>query len=185
MKYPKKNCFEYDPPLMPQGFVLKLVLHSSWADQFFVGLNGIEIFGAKGENVTKKDLKRIRAEPSWIGSLKGYEGDRRVVENVINGVNNSPSHEHTWLAPLLSDVDKIEQGRPNTLTLEYSTPTHISGINFHNYAKNPERGVREVEIFLDNTLLYRVLFSPLRVTCSAMGQVRVTQLWPSPDNRHF
>ena len=46
---------------MPQGFVLRLVLHSSWGDQFFVGLNGIEVYGGKGELITKKELKRIKA----------------------------------------------------------------------------------------------------------------------------
>jgi hypothetical protein len=40
--------------------------------------------------------------------------------------------------------------------MEYNKPNRIAGINFYNYIKTPERGVREIEIFLDNYLLYRV-----------------------------
>jgi len=72
VKLPKRWCFEYDPPLFPSGLVLKFVLHSSWGDRFFVGLNGIQVFDEKGENITKKGLSQIKAEPSWIGAMREY-----------------------------------------------------------------------------------------------------------------
>jgi len=97
--------------------VLKLVLHSSWGDRFFIGLNGIEVFNEKGENITTKNLSQIRAEPSSVSKLEGYERDKRVIGNLINGKNNSTADCNTWLAPLLSDVEKIEKGRPNVILL--------------------------------------------------------------------
>jgi hypothetical protein len=120
------------------------VLHSSWGDRFFIGLNGIEVFNEKGENITGRNVSQIRADPSSICKLQGYEGDRRVVGNLINGRNNTVADSNIWLAPLLSDVERIERGRPNVVVVEYGKASRISGINFYNYMKTPQRGVREL-----------------------------------------
>lgn len=76
--------------------------------------------------------------------------------NLINNQNNTTSDTNIWLAPLLSDVEKIEKGRSNLIIMDYAKGNKIGGINFYNYTKTPERGVREIEIYLDNYLLYRV-----------------------------
>jgi protein JBTS26 len=136
--------------------VVRLLLHSSWGDRFFIGLNGIEVFNEKGENVTTRHLLQVRAEPSSICQLQGCEQDKRVVGNLVNGRNRTAGEGDIWLAPLLSDVERIEKG-PNLLLLEYSKPVRLSAINLYNYSKTPARGVREVEVFLDQSLLYRVL----------------------------
>jgi hypothetical protein len=96
--------FEYEPPQLPEGFTLKFILHSSWGDRFFIGLNGIEIFNENGEIITNQKLSQIVADPSSIAKLQGYEGDKRVVTNLINGQNSTTCNTNIWLAPLLSDV---------------------------------------------------------------------------------
>jgi len=40
-----------------------------------------------------------------------------VITNLINGKNNTTADTNIWLAPLLSDVDKIEHGKANTILL--------------------------------------------------------------------
>jgi protein JBTS26 len=35
---------EYDTLHMPRGFSIKIVIHSTWGDLDYVGLNGIEIY---------------------------------------------------------------------------------------------------------------------------------------------
>lgn len=117
IKLPKRQCNQYDPPLLPQGFILRIVLHSSWGDRFFIGLNGIQVFNDKGQNIVNKGLVQIRADPSSINKLQGYERDKRVITNLINGKNNTTADTNIWLAPLLSDVDKIEHGKANTILL--------------------------------------------------------------------
>jgi protein JBTS26 len=143
---------------MPEGFTFTFIIHNSWGDRFFVGLNGIEIFNDRGEVITTQNLGQIRADPSSLSKLTGYEGDKRVVGNLINGNNTTTADNSIWLTPLLSDVERIEKGRPNIIILDYTKSSKISGINFYNYTKTPERGVREIEIYLDNYLLYRVPF---------------------------
>jgi hypothetical protein len=82
-------------------------------------------------------LSQIRAEPSSISGLAGYEGDKRVVHNLINGKNNTTSDSDIWLTLLLSDVEKIEKSRSNFIILEFMKLTKIAGINFYNYTKTP------------------------------------------------
>jgi hypothetical protein len=39
--------------------------------------------------------------------LAGYENDKRVVNNLIDGYNDTNSDTNIWLAPLQSDVEKL------------------------------------------------------------------------------
>lgn len=42
---------EYDTIHMPRGFSLKIVIHSTWGDLDYVGLNGIEIYDHLGQGI--------------------------------------------------------------------------------------------------------------------------------------
>lgn len=61
---------------------------------------------------------------------------------MINGSNLSSIDTNIWLSTYQSDIEKIETGKPNTIIVELSKRTRISGINIYNYSKTPERGVR-------------------------------------------
>lgn len=67
-KLPRRMYFECEPPQFPEGFTLKFILHSSWGDRFFIGLNGLEIFNDKGEVITQ-NVSQIVADPSSISKL--------------------------------------------------------------------------------------------------------------------
>ena len=54
--------------------------------------------------MTSQNLSQIRADPSSVSKLAGYEKDKRIVANLINNRNNTTSDGDIWLAPLLSDV---------------------------------------------------------------------------------
>ena len=53
---------------------------------------------------------------------------------------------------------------PNTILIELPGCLTISGINIYNYTKNIQRGVREMEIFMDYSCIYRVNHILYRVT---------------------
>ena len=70
-------------PLLPVGFVLKIVIWSSWGDQFYVGLSGLDVFDAV---VGKVDVapERVSAAPvSSVAHLAGMSADARTVDKLV------------------------------------------------------------------------------------------------------
>ena len=53
---------------MPRGFFLQIKIHSTWGDQHYCGLNGIELYNEKGEPIIKNKLSefKIAADPSSV-----------------------------------------------------------------------------------------------------------------------
>ena len=87
--------------------------------------------------------------------MKGNEKDVRTIDKLINGKNNTYDERNMWLAPYIycSQKGAIEK---NMIYISFSSPIIISNINIWNYTKSPKRGVKEVEIYLDESLLYKV-----------------------------
>jgi hypothetical protein len=74
-----------------------------------------------------------------------------------------------WLAPFVNrffenPVEKFND-KLNTIFITFDRPLTIAAISFWNYSKHPERGVRELAIWLDERLIFKVPPSlNLRVT---------------------
>ena len=79
-----------------------MILHSTWGDRDFIGLNGVAIFDEKGNQINI-DTKKIKEFPHGLITLPGYEKDMRKPENLFNNNNFSDKESDTWLAPLTND----------------------------------------------------------------------------------
>lgn len=44
----------------------------------------------------------------------------------------------------------------NSLVVTFNNPVAVSAVNIWNYSKTPTRGVREIEVFCDDALVFRV-----------------------------
>ena len=71
----------------------------------------------------------------------------------VNGVNTGAA-EHSWLAPRPPPKSETET-TPNIVYIRLPHAVAISKLRIWNYAKNPERGACEIEILLDDSLIYK------------------------------
>ncbi|KAK3907893.1 Katanin-interacting protein [Frankliniella fusca] len=135
-------------PELPSGSKLTIDILSTWGDRHYLGLNGIELFTKDG---LPPQIARIWASPADINILPEYNGDPRVVRNLVDGVNRTRDDLHLWLAP-------FTPGAHHYIYVEFSAPYTIAMLRIWNYNKSrihSFRGAKDVEIFLDDVLIFR------------------------------
>ncbi|CAJ0920581.1 unnamed protein product, partial [Mesorhabditis belari] len=128
------------------GFIFQLRLLSTWGDEFYIGLNGIELRDRKDRSFKLKP-HNLAAFPESINILPMVEGDPRTSDNLINGQNDMDRPENMWLTPLLPN-------RCARIFFIFDEPTFVSKIVIYNYRKTPERGVRHISVSVDDLIVF-------------------------------
>lgn len=149
---PKQQVHDLRMPNMPRGQMIKICIYSTWGDQHYVGLSGIEIFDDMGDPVKFPSPKaQITASPPDVNILPGYGTDPRTIDKLLDGVNWTCDDLHVWLAP-------FNKGQVNTIQIDLQAIMTISIIRIWNYNKSrihSFRGAKDLEIFIDNSLIFK------------------------------
>ena len=172
----------YRSEQLPVGETLRLEIYSTWGDQNYVGLNGLEFFDGSGaliqpnlggmipsdSNSREVCIFSIEANPPGLGSLVGGDvEDPRKVSNLLDGVNITRNDLHVWLAPQINAMcsegnDPLQTtdskfGLVATITVRFNKSTQLSFMRIFNYNKSRahnQRGVKQCKILLDENKIY-------------------------------
>lgn len=145
----------FSPPFWPRCLVCTLLIRSSIADPYYVGLDALWLVDASGR-IVRTAPRQIRADPPVVN-----DKDARVPANLAcserrpAGLDSDrvepASGSRPWLAPL---ANSLSPGEVNILEVALDSPVTLAAIVVHNYSKTPARGVAEVEIWLDGCIAY-------------------------------
>lgn len=167
-KYPQKITFPISqlvynidpkpsslmPISSPTGFTIEFHLKCTFGDPYYIGLNGIEIFDIMGNNLLTKENEmnfRLIADPPGVFMLPSMSKDPRTVSNLYKPNPFIDNVDNVWLAPF-AKYDKT--CKHNIIVVEFKNPVTIGVINVWNYSRTANRGVKEVEVYLDDNLVY-------------------------------
>lgn len=147
-----KPVQDFRIPNMPRGQILRITIFSTWGDQHYVGLSGIEIFDSQGDPFKFLNPKaQISAVPADVNILPGYGTDPRTVDKLLDGSNWTCDDLHVWLAP-------YTKNKVNSITIDFLNTVTISMIRIWNYNKSrihSFRGAKDLEISLDDRVIFR------------------------------
>lgn len=160
---------QYETPLHPCGFIFKLLLLSTWNDVHYIGLDGIELYDLQGKPLRPK---RAHSNHGSVRNLQGMEADIRTEETFLKGCPFPASR--MWLAPFCRQA-------PNYVELIFDEPTQISYIKFWNYSRTPARGVRDVELYVDDLLIYQGVLKQANAHGSSPPSTNLDRATPSGE----
>lgn len=90
----------------------------------------------------------VTAEPASINVLPGMRDDPRTVDKLVDGAHTTRDDRHMWLAPWTA-------GEGVSVRIDLGpTPRALAMLKVWNYGKTPSRGAKQLEVLLDETLLF-------------------------------
>merc|ERR1719272_2458410 len=84
---------------MPIGFNFRINLFSTHGDNYYIGLNGIELYDQLGNLLIVNPQEEVMANPAGIKGLPGMENDVRTLDKLFNGKNQMFDDRNMWMAP--------------------------------------------------------------------------------------
>ena len=69
------------------------------------------------------DESELAAKPRDMNSIPGYSGDKRVLENLINGINMTTEVKNMWMIPFMN-------GKSHLISFKFPRKRKLTGFFF-------------------------------------------------------
>ena len=86
------------PAAAPRGRILRLEILSTWGDEHYVGLSGVQVLSADGRALPLPP-GALSAQPRDLQSVPGFGSDPRQLANLLLPPAVTVDPAHMWLAP--------------------------------------------------------------------------------------
>lgn len=147
----------YEIPVLPRGKSLIIEILSTWGDPYYVGLNGLDVFDEKGNQLgLQRGINKITAIPNDINDLPEYDNDPRTVANLLDENNFTRDDLHVWLAPHGGTMSPPLQVAA-TILIEFSSVISLSLVRIWNYNKSRThcyRGAKRIRLKMDEVIVF-------------------------------
>ncbi|VDP28162.1 unnamed protein product [Schistosoma curassoni] len=137
---------------LPIGFVYQFNIYSNWSNQFYVGLNGIQLLSDDG-TIIPIHKNQIYTYPNSLNTLysnKSFYSHICTVDKLVDNLitkNYNTMSKHCWLTSMIPN-------ELNKIFIVFHKPICIVGIRLWNYMRIPEYGVKEFTILIDDQLIF-------------------------------
>ena len=129
---------------------IRIQLLSNYGHHFFIGLTGLNLIDKDDNIINIEEANSIGALPKDLRTIYNNEKDYRVFENTFSNINNTIDENCMWLT--------VKNPKP-FLEIVFENEMNLSRIDFWNYNEpfSLDKGVKEIEIIIDNEKCYNVL----------------------------
>ena len=179
----KKNQIEIDIQPAQQQYIecqkLSFQITANWGDKHFVGLTGVEFYDDKGL-IIPLTTEMINANPRDVKTEQG-NGDKRVLENLLNGINLTSDISDMWLTPFSLHGKQF-------LYFNFGDKKRVSGMKVWNYNASPEdsyRGVKKIEVIADLHKVSREFIFLKKAPGSDLADYSQYIRFPPPKSREI
>lgn len=157
---------DFETPYLPMGFIYKITFNSNYGDPEYIGLNSLEFFDQLGRSVFKEITPKIVSN-----CVNGKNIDFSDPNNLINQINFNQNHKRYWQVNY-SSINKVVNNnlnentfsnftdlssspKANSIYIMFDIPVCVSCIQFYNLSKYPNQGVKDLQICVDEVLIYK------------------------------
>lgn len=100
---------DYETPTLPSGLLWKFTLYTNCGDQYFIGLDAIELYDPSGRRIDVAASGRVAAVPHSLRDLASSPLDSRLPENLFSAAGRDSTGLNSWLSPLAPCMTEMER----------------------------------------------------------------------------